>query len=138
MMKKHIEGKKKLSSDVCMPCEPTLTTLKVSLQEDINTGNYHVGIPIILQEFRKMVIGDNGSVTEEKFLACGRKIPLITNRKKLLEREEQFMRLLYDFSPLEENQKEELYETFVSKTYTSREEAETIMTELSNTRHIQM
>ena len=48
------------------------------------------------------------------------------------------MRPLYDFSALEENQIEELYESFVSKTYTSREEAETIFTELSNTRHIQM
>ena len=84
------------------------------------------------------MIGDNGSVTEEKFVACGRKIPLITIRKKLLEREEQYMGPLYDFSALEEDQIEELYESFVSKTYTSREEAETIMAELSNTRHILM
>ena len=85
-----------------MPCEPSLDKLKSLQETDVNSGRYLTGIPIVPPEFVKMIITDNGDVKEDKFVVCGRKIPVTEIRRKLLKREERFMRPLPDCASMEE------------------------------------
>ena len=79
-------------SEVPIPVEKSNKTVKRKLREQIDSGRYNLGIPIIPQKFEKTSVKDNKIITEE-VVTEGRKIPLRDIRKKMLKDHQKFMRI---------------------------------------------
>ena len=69
----------------------TNNVLRQIIQSKIADGEYNMGIPILSNNVKKIVIKD-GKVKEKIFKIDAKKIPLDIIRKQTLEKHEKFMR----------------------------------------------
>ena len=88
---KQIRKRKlKITGGYSIPCDETIAKTKQKLREDIESGKYSLGEPIVPKEYEKLTI-KNSKVNEESFTIYGRKIPLKLIRIKLLKNELKYM-----------------------------------------------
>lgn len=82
-------------NEVSIPSMPTNSAIKADISILIETGELTLGEPCTPFPIVKSKVVD-GVVEKKTSLVYGRKIPLIEVRKKLIQRQEKFMRLLSD------------------------------------------
>ena len=93
-------------SEVTISIEKGNKTVKRKLREQIGSGRYNLGIPIITLKFKKTSVWDNETITEEKVKEV-RKIPLKDIRIKMLKHHQKFMRIYLEVK----NDKEKKWNT---------------------------
>ena len=75
--------------EVTVPVTQTNGKLKKEIRERIQSGEFVLGELIVPRRFKKTVIDKTGNVREEEFVVHGRKIPLLTLRKNVLQQQEK-------------------------------------------------
>jgi len=77
-----------------MPCLPTVDFIKEEKKQLVLTGQLNIGEPCAPYLIKKSVVTKEAQVEFQSVQICGRKIPLYDIRAALLEKHEQYMRLL--------------------------------------------
>ena len=135
---KQIHKRKlKITSGYSIPCDETIAQTKQKLREDIESGKYSLGEPIVPKEYKKLTIKSN-EVNEESFTIHGRKIPLKLIRIKLLQNELKYMREPPNFDALNASELLSLHKEVVGKPVESITMAKNNLELLSRTRHLQV
>ena len=108
------EWKLKITGGYSIPCDETIAQTKQKLREDIESGKYSLGEPIVPKEYKKLTIKNN-KVNEESFTIYERKIPLKLIRIKLLKNELKYMREPPNFDALNATELLSLHKEVVGK-----------------------
>ena len=82
-------------SDVTIPIETSNIKVKATLKEQILSGKYNFGLPIIPQTFERIPVKNNKIVTGE-IVTEGRKVPLRKICSKMLKDHQNYMRVYSD------------------------------------------
>ena len=134
---KQIRKRKlKITGGYSIPCDETIAKTKQKLREDIESGKYSLGEPIVPKEYKKLTIKNN-KVNEESFTIYGRKIPLKLIRIKLLKNELKYMREQPNFDAFNTSELLSLHKEVVGKPVESVTMAKNNLELLSRTRHLQ-
>ena len=140
---KQIRKRKlKITGRYSIPCDETIAQTKQKLTEDIESGKYSLGEPIVPKEYKKLTIKNN-KVNEESFTIYGRKIPLKLVRIKLLKNELKYMQEPPNFDALNASELLSLDKEVVRKPVESLWRITITMAKnnlelLSRTRHLQV
>ena len=112
---KQIRKRKlKITGGYSIPCDETIAQTKQKLREDIESGKYSLGKPIVPKEYKKLTIKNN-KVNEESFTIYERKIPLKLIRIKLLKNELKYMPEPPNFDALNATELLSLHKEVVGK-----------------------
>ena len=130
------KAKIKIGPDASMPADATVTQMKNSIKTQVESGQLEIGTQVMPRTFTKLVLTDEG-LEESSFTICGRKVPLLNIRQKLLEREEKFMKPPLDIYLLSCEEIQQMYISLTGKLEITEHEAMlSTIAELTNTRHL--
>ena len=129
-MKQIRKRKLKITGGYSIPCDEAISKTKQKLREDIESGKYSLGEPIVPKEYKKL--------TEESFTIYGRQIHLKLIPIKLLKNELKYMREQPNFDAFNTSELLSLHKEVVGKPVESITMAKNNLELLSRTRHLQV
>lgn len=98
---------------VSMPCLPTKEAIVNEKYHLINSGVLSIGEPCSPYTLKKTTIANDGTIQVKNVTLCGRKIPLLELRQRLLQQHQQYMRLTKP-QDIEQMTKEEILSFMIS------------------------
>ena len=82
-------------SDITIPIEASNIKVRANLKEQIQSGKYNLGLPIVPQTFDRISVKDNKIVTQD-IVTEGRKVSLREILSKMLKDHQNYMRVYSD------------------------------------------
>ena len=75
--------------EITIPVSQTNAQIRKEIREKVQSGEFILGELIVPRRFKKTVIDKSGNLTEAEITVYGRKIPLLTLRKTILQKQEK-------------------------------------------------